>query len=289
MKKVALGLMLLAACWLAASAARGAELKVPERVPAGEALNIATTGSGDATFYLLGPASAVKRTVRLGQDIQVSREELRDAGRYTAVLRDSSGSATAVFWVEPSKPARLSFLARPSRLPVATTSGIGGVVYTFDNFHNLILQPEPVKFELTMKDAPAFTRIVTTRDGAAFISIDSGRKAGPAQFTASVGDVVERRVVQQVASDPCNLRMRADRTAKGIEVQTDPIRDCSGNLVPDGTIVTFSAVAKDGKSSVDARIKRGIARAEFPPLKDATISVASGVVMGNEIRLGGGE
>ena len=92
-----------------------------------------------------------------------------------------------------------------------------------------------------------------------------------------------RRVVQEVASDPCNIRMRAQRNKSGILVQTDPIHDCAGNPVPDGTIVTFTATGPQGKSTVDARIKRGIAQAELPASDNATISVASGVVVGNEI------
>jgi hypothetical protein len=71
-------------------------------------------------------------------------------------------------------------------------------------------------------------------------------------------------------------------------VQTDPVRDCSGNAVPDGTIVTFTQNDASGKSTVDARVKRGVARAEMPTAQRATISVASGVVVGNELRWGGG-
>jgi hypothetical protein len=82
--------------------------------------------------------------------------------------------------------------------------------------------------------------------------------------------------------------MRAQPSKIGILVETDPIRDCNGNAVPDGTIVTFTQVDANGKSTVDARIKRGIARAELPAANGATISVASGVVVGNEIRWGGG-
>jgi hypothetical protein len=67
------------------------------------------------------------------------------------------------------------------------------------------------------------------------------------------------------------------------------MRDCAGNPVPDGTIVTFVAVGPKGRSTVDARVKRGIARAELPASERATISVAAGVVMGNEITVGGGQ
>jgi hypothetical protein len=107
---------------------------------------------------------------------------------------------------------------------------------------------------------------------------------------ASVGDVSATRIVQQVANEPCNLKMNARRAKDGsIDVETDPVRDCSGNAIPDGTIVTFIQVDPHGRSSVDARVKRGIARAQLPAADHATISVASGVVSGNEIRWGGGQ
>ena len=74
-----------------------------------------------------------------------------------------------------------------------------------------------------------------------------------------------------------------------IIVQTEPIRDCTGNAVPDGTIVTFTETDSTGRSVVDARIKKGIARVQLPASNKATISVAAGVVLGNELHVGGGE
>jgi len=103
---------------------------------------------------------------------------------------------------------------------------------------------------------------------------------------ASTGDIKVRRVVRQVASSPCNLRIKAQRTKSNIVVETDPVRDCSGNMVPDGTIVTFTRTAVDGKSTVDVPIKQGVARAQMTPSAGAVISVASGVVMGNPISIG---
>jgi hypothetical protein len=81
----------------------------------------------------------------------------------------------------------------------------------------------------------------------------------------------------------------AQREKETVVVQTDPIHDCSGNPVPDGTIVSFIETDKSGKSTVDARIKKGIAQAELPASNDATISVAAGVTLGNELHLGGGQ
>jgi hypothetical protein len=84
--------------------------------------------------------------------------------------------------------------------------------------------------------------------------------------------------------------MKVEQKNKGhVIVVTDPIRDCTGNPVPDGTIVTFIETDKTGKSVVDARIKKGIARAQLPASDNANVTIAAGVVLGNELHIGGGE
>ena len=103
-----------------------------------------------------------------------------------------------------------------------------------------------------------------TLNGAAWFRALSGKSAGLLQVTAAVDDLSARRAVQQVASDPCNLRITGQRTKVGITVQTEPVpATARGNSVPDGTIVTFTATTANGKSSVDAPIKRGIAQAQM--------------------------
>ncbi len=289
MRTLRVAILIAAGCWFAVYAARAAQLDVPERVTAGAGASIRTSGRGEATLYVVGPGSAVKRAVKLGEEIRLSGDELQAAGRYQVVLRGGGAKESRVLWVVPAKVTSITFLARPSRLPVALSGGISGVVYAFDKYQNLVTDPQPVKFELSVAGAPAVTHTVMTKNGVAWTRADSSRKEGAAQFVASVGEVSERRVVQQVASDPCNLRMNAKRVKDAIEVTTAPIRDCSGNPVPDGTIVTFTALTPRGKTTVDARIKRGIASAQLPASERAVISVASGVVMGNEVRIGGGQ
>ncbi len=46
--------------------------------------------------------------------------------------------------------------------------------------------------------------------------------------------------MQQVAADACNLRIKAGRKKNVFVVETDPVRDCAGNSVPDGTVVSFT-------------------------------------------------
>ena len=277
-------MLLLSAALTLLETAQAAELHVPATVTAGSGLTFSSSGSGSATMYLFGPGSAVKRQVDLGQQIQLSADDLQNAGRYTVVIGDDS----AVFFVTAAPVNSIAFLARPSRVPAATSNVITGTAFLFDKYQNLVLQPEPVKFELE-EDGQTTTRSETSKGGVAFTKLDSSRKAGPAQFVATSGSASVRRVVQQVASDPCNIRMSAQPNKNGVLVRTDPIRDCSGNPVPDGTIVTFTATDSQGKSTVDARIKRGIAEAQLPVSNGATISVASGVVVGNEIQWRGGQ
>jgi len=275
-------------CLAMVAGAQDVPLHVPSNAVAGQAVSIATKGNGPATFYLRGPSISLKRDTELGQNIDLSAKELQTSGDYVAVLCASTCSS-ARFFVAPGKPAVLTFLVHPSRAPVGLNDGINGVVLPFDQFHNLVLAPATVQFELTAKGSAPTSRDVQTHDGIAWFRTSSGKSAGALQISASLSDLVARRVVQQVASDPCNLRIKGQRTARGILVETEPVRDCSGNPVPDGTIVTFTA--KDGHevSFVDAPVKHDIARATMVAKGPVVVSAASGVATGNELRLGGSE
>lgn len=277
----------LAVCLLAAVSVAAQDLQLPATVAAGSGLTIPTSGSGSATFYLIGPSYVAKRQVPLGQEIQIQPREVRSAGRYLVVLREGGASQSGSFYVVAAKPASLSFLAHPSRIPVAQRDGVIGVAFIFDKWHNLVRRPETVDFRLAAKDAPPLTQSVRSRDGAAWILMNSARKAGNAKFVAALDSIEETRVIQQVAADPCHLQIRAERNAKGVLVETTPVRDCSGNPVSDGTVVTFTANGPQGLSTVDVPIKKDIAQAELKIPGPATISVASGVVMGNEVKVGG--
>jgi hypothetical protein len=276
------------ACAATLAIAQDAPLRVPSDAIAGQSTSIATTGTGPATFYLSGPSIALKHDVQLGQNIALTPKEMQSAGRYVAILC-SGGCSSAAFFVAPGKPATLAFFMHPSRAPVGLSDVISGVAFPFDQFHNLILTPTTVQFQLTTKGASPNSREVQTHGGVAWFRTSSGKSAGPLQVTASLSDLNSRRVVQQVASDPCNLRIKGQRTAKGIQVETEPVHDCSGNPVPDGTIVTFTAKDGNDVSFVDAPVKQDVARATLLAKGSVVVSAASGVATGNELRIGGKE
>lgn len=273
------GLSLAQVCF-----AQEADLTPPQRATAGDSVSIPTSGNGKATFYLVGPGSSFKQSIQLGQTVQLGANDLSASGRYLAILC-TEVCKSLPFFVAPATISTLSFLAHPSRALVRQNEAISGVVFPFDKFQNLVTTSVTVNFQLNANKANLFSHSVPTRLGVAWFRSNSGNKAGVAQLTASVNDISAQRILQLVASDPCNLRIKAQQVSKSVLVQTEPVHDCSGNIVPDGTIVSFTANSSNGRSTVDAPIKQGVARAQLTPVGATTISAASGVVMGNELRM----
>jgi len=275
--------LVLAAMPLAVAQQTGG-LRLPKTVEAGSAFSIQSTGSGKAVLYIVGTGQVLRRNVQLGETTFFAPADLHNAGHYLAALVEGSSTETGAFDVIAAhQPAALSFLAKPSRLAVDLHDGISGVVYVFDIFRNLILAPTQVSFQLSGVTRSVQMRTVLTHNGVAWTKMNSAAKEGVAQFVARVGDVASTRVIQQVPGNPCHLRMSARPSGQRLAVETEPVRDCSGNALSDGTIVTFTETYTGGESTVDVPLKRGVARTDMPAYSGARISVATGVFIGNEI------
>lgn len=265
--------------------AQSGGLNVPKNLEAGAAFSIQSGGTGKGTIYIVGPGQMIKRDVQLGETTWFPAGSLYNAGHYVVIVASASSSQTGSLDVLPDKkPADLTFIAKPSRLPVALHDGITGTAYVFDSYQNLITTPMTVSFELSSPSTPEQIRTVQTRNGAAWTQLDSTPHEAKDQFVARAGDTSSTRVVGQVPGDPCSLKMSAKPAGDKVQLQTDPVRDCNGNSIPDGTIVTFTETYNDAKATVDVPLKQGVAKVEMPARRGATISVASGVVLGNEIR-----
>ncbi len=262
------------------------ELRAPAQINAGSTFSIANTGAGQGTFYLVGPGVVSKRTVNLGDNIVVPGSDVRHAGRYTAILCASDCDA-AHFYVRALEPARLRFLVHPSRVEVGEPNAISAVAFVFDKYLNLVLAPNNVEFHILPKDGHEISASRPTEDGHAWVELASAEKQGVTQIGASIANHTEFRVVQQVAADACNLRIQAGWVKDRLWVQTDPVRDCHGNAVADGTVITFTKVDSSGKTTVDAPVKKDIARVEMPVSGPARITAASGAVTGNELQIDG--
>lgn len=279
---ILVGVMVVA---VPAALGQSADLVVPKSVEAGSAFSIECPGSGQGTLYIVGPGQVLKRDVQLGGTVWFPAGSLYNAGQYLVVLASPSSSHTQTLDVVPgTKPVQIIFIAKPSRLPVAQHGAITATTYVFDSYRNLITTPTEVSFELSNPSAPVQTRTVQTRNGAAWTEMDSSPREGNDTFVARAADVSSTRVIQQVPGDPCSLKVSARPAGDKIDLVTDPVRDCSGNAVPDGTIVTFTEFYNGMKSSVDVPLKKDLATVSMPAYRGATISVASGVVLGNQIR-----
>ena len=265
--------------------AQSGGLTLPAKIQAGSAFSIQSSGSGKGTLYIAGPEQVIKRDVELGQTTSFPVGTLYNAGHYIVVVSGENSNQTGGLDVVPaSRPTDISFLARPSRLAVGLQGGITGAVYLFDAYKNLIPGSLPVEFQLTSPSGETQSRTVTTHDGAAWTEMNSSAKQGVAKFVARSGAISSERVISQVPGDPCGLKMNAKPEGRQIQLQTDPVRDCSGNAVPDGTIITFTEAYDGGQSTVDVPLKRGIAEVEMPAHPGAVITVASGEALGNQIR-----
>lgn len=276
---------LAVAAFLSAHAQTGS-LSLPKSIEAGSAFAIQTSGGGNATLYIVGVGQVMKRDVQLGEQLYFSAGTLCNAGHYMAFLSAGPASDSAEFDVMPAtRPASLSFLAKPSRLPVGIHDGITGAVYVDDVYRNLIVSPTTVSFQLSNPVGTPQARAVTTSNGAAWVVMDSSPQQGIDKFVAQVRDVNSTRVIHQVPGDPCGFKISARQSGEQVHLETGSLRDCSGNAVPDGTIVTFTAAYNGAHSTVDVPVKHGIAQVEMPAHDGATISAASGVTMGNQIHL----
>ena len=80
----------------------------------------------------------LRRNIKLGEDVSLAPQSLRESGRYLAIVRHGAATDSAWFYVSPGKPAGLNFLARPSRVPVDRHDVISGVALKFA----IIVEPE---------------------------------------------------------------------------------------------------------------------------------------------------
>lgn len=279
---LSLGGLVVAVAALAHAAGGG--MSLPRTIEAGSAFSIQTPGSGNARLYIIGTGQVLKRDVQLGHALFFAAGSLFNAGHYLVVLAGDSSTETESFDVVPgNRPSNLSFLAKPSRLPVGLHDGITGAVYVFDAYHNLISAPTPVSFELSSPSGTVQKRATVARDGAAWVQMDSTAVQGVDKFVARVGDISSARIVGQVPGDPCGLKMTAQPSGQQVLLVTDAVRDCNGNAVPDGTIVTFTETYDGTQSTIDEPLKRGVAQVTISARNGALFSVASGVAMGNQI------
>ena len=154
-----------------------------------------------STSWALGKCCGAK--CNWDKPISFAAGDLHNAGHYLVLVVGGSSTENGAFDVTAApQPSTLSFLAKPSRVPVDLRDGISGVVYVFDTFQNLILQPTQASFQLSGVAGAPQARTMLTRNGVAWTKMNSASKEGAAQFVARVGSASDTRVITQVPGDP---------------------------------------------------------------------------------------
>src|SRR5215470_6070966 len=216
------------------SAAQEPAITAPKNVTAGTPFAISVAGQGKGTLYLFGPTQAIKREIEFGKDTPIAGSEASSAGIYQITVC-AADCVTKVVEVQPAAPTRLGFLLHPSRVPVSTPNAVNGTAIAFDQYNNIVITPSEITFRIAASGEKISEKTVRTVRGVAAFQMDSRPNQGTLEVTASLATASEPRVIQQVASEACGLRMTAAPSGAPITLQPDPIRDCKGNSLHDAT------------------------------------------------------
>jgi adhesin/invasin len=160
------------------------------------------------------------------------------AGLATVTATVGSLSATALVTFTPGPPTNLSLIAAPSTLPVDDLSTLTADVT--DQFGNPVADGTLVSFSTSF--GALSNSNATTLGGMATVMLSS-TLPGTAVVTATVGSLSATAQVTFTPGAPANLALAAapsTLTVGNLSALTVTVTDQFGNLVADGTLVSFS-------------------------------------------------
>jgi serine protease len=179
-------------------------------------------------------------------------------GLATVTATVGSLNATAPVTFTPGPPANLALVAAPSTLPVGNLSVLTATVT--DQFGNPVAGSVVVSFTTNLGSASPVTRVTT--NGVATATLSS-TVAGLATVTATVGSLNATAPVTFTPGPPANLSLVAAPSTLQVghlSALTATVTDQFGNLVADGTLVSFSTNL-GGAAPTAAATTNGVATA----------------------------
>jgi subtilisin family serine protease len=204
----------------------------------------------------LGSASPVTRVTTNG--VATATLSSTIAGLATVTATVGSLNATRPVTFTPGPPANLALVAAPSTLPVGNLSALTATVT--DQFGNPVAISVVVSFTTNLGSASPVTRVTT--NGVATATISS-TVAGLATVTATVGSLNATAPVTFTPGPPANLALVAAPSTLqvgNLSALTATVTDQFGNLVADGTLVSFSTNL-GGAAPTAAATTNGVATA----------------------------
>jgi hypothetical protein len=184
----------------------------------------------------LGSASPITRVTTNG--VATATLSSTVAGLATVTATVGSLNATAPVTFTPGPPANLALVAAPSTLQVGHLSALTATVT--DQFGNLVADGTLVSFSTNL--GGAVPTAAATTNGVATATLSS-TVAGLATVTATVGSLNATAPVTFTPGPPANLALVAAPSTLQVghlSALTATVTDQFGNLVADGTLVSFS-------------------------------------------------
>ncbi len=169
--------------------------------------------------------------MQLGEPTFFAPGDLHNAGHYLAVLVGGSSTENGAFDVTAAHQPMELELSRQTFIAFRLTCMMASAALCtyLMPFRTWSWCPHRYRFNSQAVPVRAQMRTALTRNGVAWTKMNSAAKEGAAQFEARVGDATSTRVIQQVPGDPCHLRMSARPSGQRLALETEPVRDCSGN------------------------------------------------------------
>ena len=269
-------------------------IRAPGVVGVGEAVPIgllAPSAPDGTTASLIADGSFGPRsyaaTFRGGVAVvQVPGSETRQSGTLTLIARVGTTGATGTLTLEPDIPAEPITALVGARAIIADGRhwSMASVV-PFDRFGNPVVDGTGVEIRVLHADDRLEDRRTAVAHGVAWSRIYSHTRAGRDSVVArTVGAHGPEAELLEVAGRPMPFGLRADlrdSPADGqhlVGLSTNPLRDRYGNMLPDGTLVTFGALLPDGtRESIPAYTVDGVAAVplQAPERGGVTTIVAS--------------
>jgi hypothetical protein len=269
-------------------------ISAPEAIIAGEtlAIVIAQQNAPDdlpVTVALSGSAGTqVYRTrFRAGRaDLLIPAAQTRRAGM---VLISAQAD-------EARGQQSITILPGPAATPLTPLVGPRGVIADEADWSLVTLIPQDALGNLAADGTPIRVRArnpagilaeqqITSRYGIAWLKIVGGNTAGRIIITAESGDAHgPEAALDAVAGAPISATIQAEPATlpadgrQNLTLRTSVLQDRFGNMVPDGTLVTFLVIAPDGSERrIPATTIGGVAVAplQAPAEPGATIVIAT--------------
>lgn len=230
-------------------------LEAPRIVRAGEDLTIRVGPFDEADgavieLVMLGGLSTQLYQATVTDDyasFELGEAATRWSGHWTLIAHSGEAEGRASLRIEPAESVSpMTVLVGPRSVPLDGESQAMVVALPEDSYGNPLLNAQTGRLQITYPDGQVEEAILPVRNGVGRAWVPGGSVSGRINLGVGIGEAVgAETVLEAVAGLPNAIEVLAEPAeslADGstlIELRTQPMRDAFGNLLVDGSLVTF--------------------------------------------------